>query len=63
MAAGFLRETTGGAPGYIPPTPSRTPTTSCTIDEVLSHSKLDIRTKLMVQLASMIASQALGSIA
>jgi hypothetical protein len=30
---------------------------------VLSHSKLDIRTKLMVQLASMIASQALGSMA
>ena len=30
-------------------------------DEVLRHGALDTRTRLMVQLASMIASQALGS--
>jgi alkylhydroperoxidase/carboxymuconolactone decarboxylase family protein YurZ len=30
-------------------------------DEVLGHSNLDARTRLMVQLASMIASQALES--
>ena len=29
-------------------------------DEVLRHGRLDTRTRLMVQLASMIASQALG---
>ena len=30
-------------------------------DEVLQYGELDVRTRLMVQLATMIASQALGS--